>query len=75
LKQLVIGILSFAAPVVLDTLKLSTFYSDVTKYFHKMVEETVEYREKNNLKRNDFLQLLIQLKNKSSLADEEKTED
>jgi cytochrome P450 family 6 len=40
-----------------------------------MVEETVEYREKNNVKRNDFLQMLIQLKNKGLLDDEEKTED
>ena len=75
LKHLVIGILSGAAPVVLDTLKLSTFDSDVTKYFRNMVQETVEYREKNNVKRNDFLQLLIQLKNKDVLDDEEKTED
>jgi cytochrome P450 family 6 len=75
LKQLVLGILSGIAPVVLDTLKLSPFDSDVSKYFRNMVQETVEYREKNNLKRNDFLQLLIQLKNKGLLDDEEKTED
>jgi len=75
LKQLVVQILSVAAPVVLDTLKLSPLDSDVTKYFRNMVKETVEYREKNNVKRNDFLQLLIQLKNKGLLDDEEKTED
>ena len=75
LKQLVLGILSGIAPVVLDSLKLSTLDSDVTKYFRNMVQETVEYREKNNVKRNDFLQLLIQLKNKGLLDDEEKTED
>ena len=75
LKQLFLGILSGIAPVVLDTLKLSTLDSDVTKYFRNMVQETVEYREKNNVKRNDFLQLLIQLKNKDVLDDEEKTED
>jgi cytochrome P450 family 6 len=74
LKQLVIGILSRIAPVLLDTLKLSTFDSDVTKYFRNMVYETVEYLEKNNVKRNDFLQLLMQLKNRDLLDDEEKTE-
>jgi cytochrome P450 family 6 len=36
-----------------------------------MVKETVEYREINNVKRNDFIQLMIQLKNKTlSIADE-----
>ena len=75
LKRIVIGILSGIAPVVLDTLKLSTLDSDLSKYFRNMVQETVEYREKNNVKRNDFLQLLIQLKNKGLLDDEEKTED
>jgi len=74
-KRLVIGILSGIAPVILDTLKVTTLDSDVTKYFRNMVQETVEYREKNNVTRNDFLQLLIQLKNKGLLDDEEKTED
>jgi cytochrome P450 family 6 len=74
-KQLVIVVLSVITPVVLETLKLSTIDSDVSKYFRNVVQETVEYREKNNVKRNDFLQLLIQLKNKGSLGDEQKTED
>ena len=75
LKQLFIRILANIAPVVLDTLKLSPIDSDVSKYFRNIVKETVEYREKNNVKRNDFLQLLIQLKNKVLLDDEQKTEE
>ena len=74
LKGIIIGILSGIAPVVLESLNVSTLDSDVSKYFRNMVQETVEYREKNNVKRNDFLQLLIQLKNKGLLDDEEKTE-
>jgi hypothetical protein len=35
-----------------------------------MVEETVNYRERNNFKRNDFMHLLIQLKNKVKLDDD-----
>jgi hypothetical protein len=31
----------------------------------EMVRDTVEYREKNDVKRNDFMQLLIQMKNKT----------
>jgi cytochrome P450 family 6 len=67
--------LSAIAPVVLETLKLSTIDSDVSKYFRNVVQETVEYREKNNVKRNDFLQLLIKLKNKGLLDDELEIED
>jgi hypothetical protein len=35
-----------------------------------MVEETVNYRESNNIKRNDFMQLLIQIKNNVKPDDE-----
>jgi cytochrome P450 family 6 len=35
-----------------------------------MVEDTVNYREKNNITRNDFMQLLIQIKNKVKLEDD-----
>lgn len=34
-----------------------------------MVSDTIEYREKNNVKRNDFMDLLIQLKNKGTIGD------
>jgi hypothetical protein len=35
-----------------------------------MVEETVNYRERNNITRNDFMHLLIQIKNKVKLDEE-----
>lgn len=35
----------------------------ITKFFTELVDSTISYREKNNVQRNDFLQLLIQLKN------------
>nr|XP_014290842.1 cytochrome P450 6a2-like isoform X1 [Halyomorpha halys] len=43
-------------------------------YIVKLVEDTIEYREKNNIKRNDFLDLLIQLKNKGIVGDDMKDE-
>lgn len=36
---------------------------DVSVFFNEVVRETVEFREKNNYNRNDFMQLLINLKN------------
>jgi hypothetical protein len=35
-----------------------------------MVQDTVTYREKNNIKRNDFMQLLIQIKNKGEVEED-----
>ncbi|CAD7078990.1 unnamed protein product [Hermetia illucens] len=44
---------------------------DVSYFFLKVVRETIEFREKNNVRRNDFMDLLIQLKNGSSSHDGE----
>lgn len=38
----------------------------VQEFFKNVVKETVAYREKNNISRNDFLHLLLLLKNKGS---------
>jgi hypothetical protein len=35
-----------------------------------MVQETVNYREKNSFKRKDFMQLLIQIRNKDKVDEE-----
>lgn len=40
-----------------------------------MVGDTITYREANGIKRNDFLDLLIQLKNKGSIEDDLKTNE
>ncbi|XP_037904183.1 probable cytochrome P450 6a13 isoform X2 [Hermetia illucens] len=44
-------------------LGLKTTRDDVSDFFMKVVRETVEFREKNNVRRNDFMDILIQLKN------------
>jgi len=36
---------------------------DVSDFFLSSIRDTVEYREKNNIQRNDFLNLLLQIKN------------
>ncbi|GAB0089289.1 probable cytochrome P450 6a14 [Sergentomyia squamirostris] len=45
-----------------------------TKYPIEIVTETVDYREKENVHRDDFLNLLIQLKNKGKLDGAEEKE-
>uniref|UniRef100_A0A340TBH6 Cytochrome P450 n=1 Tax=Anopheles minimus TaxID=112268 RepID=A0A340TBH6_9DIPT len=45
--------------------------ADVESFFLNLVRETVEYRENNNVKRNDFLNLLMQIKNTGKLWEAE----
>lgn len=58
------ALLASLAPSLLKTLKFRGLDPTISKYFRNMVRETVNYREENNIKRNDFMHLLIQLKNK-----------
>jgi len=57
-------------PNLMGLLKMSPIDPKIARYFQSMVEDTVNYREKNNITRNDFLQLLIQIKNKVKFEDE-----
>lgn len=36
---------------------------EITNFFTKVVADTIDYREKNQVRRNDFLQMLIEIKN------------
>lgn len=51
-------------------IKLQVTPQRIQGFFLKVITETVEYREKNNIKRNDFLSMLIQLKNNGRLDGE-----
>ncbi|XP_014286356.1 cytochrome P450 6k1 isoform X2 [Halyomorpha halys] len=42
---------------------------EMEEFLIKLVGDTIEFREKNNIKRNDFLDLLIQLKNKGTIGE------
>lgn len=43
--------------------KLSFNRQETTDFFLRIVRENLEYRERNDIKRNDFFQLLINIKN------------
>lgn len=43
---------------------------EVSDFFLSSIKETVEYREKNDIKRNDFLSLLLQIKNEGKISDD-----
>ncbi|PNF28550.1 putative cytochrome P450 6a14 [Cryptotermes secundus] len=63
------GSLSTFIPSAVRPLNLRLIDPKVSKYFRRMVHETVRYREKNSIKRNDFMELLIQIKNKGKVEE------
>lgn len=52
------------------TMGMKTTFPDVEKFFLELTESTVELRESSGEKRNDFLNLLIDIKNKGKLSSE-----
>lgn len=44
-------------------MKIKIVDNDVQAFMQNIVKETIDHREKNNVKRKDLMQLLIQLKN------------
>ncbi|NP_001352670.1 cytochrome P450 6a13-like precursor [Lucilia cuprina] len=58
----VIQAFMFTNPALARKLRMKTFRDDVSDFFMKVVKETVDYRQKNQVKRNDFLDMLIEMK-------------
>ncbi|XP_022908695.2 probable cytochrome P450 6a13 [Onthophagus taurus] len=48
-------------------LRLRILDKEVSNFFMNAVASTITYREENNIQRNDFLQLLIELKNTNDI--------
>lgn len=61
-SRLITGII-FGFPRMARKLRLRFIHEEVHQFYMRVVSETVEYREKNDVKRNDFMNLLIELKN------------
>ncbi|XP_058130758.1 probable cytochrome P450 6a13 [Anopheles ziemanni] len=56
-------------PNVAKKLGMRIVFRDVEEFFMNIVRETVNYRETNNIQRNDFMNLLLQIKNMGKLDD------
>ncbi|XP_005184401.2 probable cytochrome P450 6a13 [Musca domestica] len=54
--------LMFTQPKLAQKLRMKTFSDDVAEFFMTAVKETVEYRQKNKIRRNDFMDMLIEMK-------------
>ncbi|CAK1550484.1 unnamed protein product [Leptosia nina] len=62
--------ISFFAPDIFKHLGVNRTNPDIYKFFYGLVNDTVNYRKKNDYYRNDFLQALIELEKSESLKKE-----
>ncbi|XP_031639218.1 probable cytochrome P450 6d5, partial [Contarinia nasturtii] len=60
-------ILLTCAPKLMKFLHIKCVSADVENFVLSIVKQNLEYREMNNVTRNDFFQLLIQLRNTGSV--------
>ncbi|XP_047000056.1 cytochrome P450 6k1-like [Schistocerca americana] len=61
--------LGFFNPKLRKLVPVAFTPKDITEYFTRVVEDTVKHREEAGVIRKDFMQLLIQLKNKGYVDD------
>lgn len=59
-------------PNLSRALRIKVIPTYISSFFFDVVKKTVNYREKNNYSRNDFLQLLIDIKNNKGDTTESK---
>lgn len=66
-------VLQFILPKkFLKLIKFKSTKADVEEFIINMVKQTANYREKNNIHRKDLMHLLLQLKNRGKLYDDER---
>jgi cytochrome P450 family 6 len=68
LRNGIINILAFFLPDLFVKLRIDPFEKDLTEFIYSMVNQTIDHREKNNVQRKDFMQLMVQLKNQGYLS-------
>nr|CAD7417146.1 unnamed protein product [Timema poppensis] len=74
-KRAVTMMMNTVSPRISKLLGLNSLSKNVESFFYGLVKDTIRYREKNEVTRNDFFQLLIQLKNKDTLVEDRSKED
>ncbi|XP_059485219.1 cytochrome P450 6j1-like [Neocloeon triangulifer] len=65
----------FFLPEVGVTLRFAFIDAELTNFFRKMVQDVMDIRKKTGQIRKDFMQLLIELKEKGSISIENKEEE
>lgn len=55
---------------ILSILNFRMFDKEISEFFSRVIKSSISYREANDVKHNDFLNMVIQLKNKGSIDGE-----
>ncbi|KAH8394682.1 hypothetical protein KR222_001678, partial [Zaprionus bogoriensis] len=64
----ILTIFQISFPKLARKLRMRMTTDDVHEFFMGLVEETIAYREREKIKRNDFMEMLIELKQKGSFT-------
>lgn len=79
LRNTTFNLLALLTPDLFVKLGIDPFGKEITDFMHSVVNQTVTYREQNNVERNDLMQLLIKLKNEGFItvdkSDKEELDD
>lgn len=67
--------MSFMTPKMFHKIGFKLVADDIEKFMFTVVEQTVDYREKNNFARNDMMQMLIQLKDQGYVSVDKNEKD
>lgn len=63
--------LVFFAPEVMNFFRIPLVQSGLSKFFFRVFKETVDYRESNDVKRGDLMEILMQLMNAGHIEEDE----
>ncbi len=69
-KNIIRSNLAIMNPALAKFLRLRFTDKEVNDFFVETVRHNLEYREKNNISRKDFFQMLIQLRNTGKIEDD-----
>lgn len=65
------GFMRFVYPKMQNIFRVKALDKDIEEFMIKLVKDTMEYREKNNISRKDLLQLMIQLRNTGNVLNDD----
>nr|XP_046472608.1 cytochrome P450 6A1-like isoform X1 [Neodiprion pinetum] len=74
LKARIVQIMRTAAPWLYELIGISTLPLDVQQFFTSSLKETMDYRMKNDFRRGDLVDMLIEIKNNPEKLDFELTD-
>lgn len=73
-REMIAYMATFAYPAIADYIPWVVTPKYVQETFQTIIKEIVDYREENNVKRNDFIDLLMDIMNNGCLVDDESGE-